>query len=255
MRLYDLNMTEVTSCSHKENIAMAIESIGERQSWVRLLLGCGIVGPLLFMTMFLVEGATRADYSPLRHPVSSLSIGELGWMQIANFIITGALLIAFALGVQRALRPATWGPLLLGLVGIGLIGSGIFVTDPLNGYSPGTVLVPTTRTTHGVLHDLFGIPVFLGLPITCAVFGRLFRRLGQPGWASYSILSGVTMFVVFIPARAGFSQRALADLAGLFQRLSLMVGLTWIVLLAIYVMQTTTQGGERIQPTSKEQRR
>ncbi|HEU5098654.1 MAG TPA: DUF998 domain-containing protein [Roseiflexaceae bacterium] len=236
-------------------MAIAGQSIGERRSSLRLLLACGIAGPLVFMMMFLIEGATRPDYSPLRHPVSSLSIGELGWMQIASFIITGALLIAFALGVRRALRPATWGSLLLGLVGIGLIGSGIFVTDPLNGYPPGTALVPTARTTHGVLHDLFGIPVFLGLPITCVVFGRLFRRLGQRGWAIYSILAGVTMFVVFIPARAGFSQRAFADVAGLFQRLSLIVGLTWIVLLAVHVMRTPTQGGECLQPTSKEQRK
>ena len=229
--------------------------IGAPSLSLRLLLACGIVGPLLFILMFLVEGATRPDYSPLRHPVSSLSIGDLGWMQIANFIITGALLIAFALGVRRALPSATWRALLLGLVGVGLIGSGIFVTDPLNGYPPGTALVPTARTTHGVLHDLFGIPVFLGLPITCVVFGRLFRRLGQRGWATYSILAGLAMFVVFIPARAGFSQRALAAFAGLFQHLSLIVGFTWIMLLAVHMMSMRIHDPELTQPARTEQRR
>ena len=80
---------------------------------------------------------------PLRHPVSSLSIGELGWTQIVNFVISGCLILAFAIGLWLMLRPSSfWGPLLIGLMGIGLIGSGIFVTDPLNGYPPDTPLIP-----------------------------------------------------------------------------------------------------------------
>ena len=226
-------------------MATSAHGIGERPFSLRLLLTCGIIGPLFFIIMFLIEGATRPDYNPLRQPVSSLSIGDLGWTQITNFIITGSLLIAFAFGLRRALRPALWGPLLLGLVGLSLFASGIFVTDPLNGYPPGTPLLPTVRTVHGILHDLFGIPVFLGLPITCLVFGRLFARLGERGWAIYSVIAGIAMFVVFIPARAGFSQRALTEFAGLFQRLALIIGLTWIVLLAIHVLRTPVRNGQK----------
>ncbi len=228
----------------KENTTMArsvkepSKGMGEQPVALRLWLSCGAIGPLLFIVVFLIEGATRTDYSPLRHPISSLSIGDLGWMQVANFVITGILLLAFALGLRRTLRPTVWGPLLIGFVGIGLIGSGIFITDPLNGYPPGTPLLPTVRTVHGILHDLFGIPVFVGLPIACFVFGRLFARLGERGWAAYSVLAGLAMFVIFIPARAGFSQRTLADFAGGFQRLSLCIGLTWIMLLAVHVLRT-----------------
>jgi hypothetical membrane protein len=217
-------------------MAITEHGIGDRSFSLRLLLTCGIIGPLLFIVVFLIEGATRADYSPLRHPISSLSIGEFGWMQVANFVVTGALMIVFAVGLRRVLGTAGWGPMLLGLVGIGLIGSGIFITDPLNGYPPGTPLLPTVRTVHGILHDLFGIPVFLGLPIAGLVFGRRFRRLGERGWATYSVFAGIAMFVIFIPARAGFSQRALAEFPGVFQRVSLMVGLTWIALLAVHVL-------------------
>jgi hypothetical protein len=32
---------------------------------IRLLLLCGIIGPLLFVVVFLVEGATRPDYNVL----------------------------------------------------------------------------------------------------------------------------------------------------------------------------------------------
>ena len=115
---------------------------------------CGLVAGPLFTVAWIVEGATRVNYDPLRYPISSLSLGNVGWMQIATFIITGLLALAFAIGLRRALRPSgsVWGPALVGLAGIGLIGAGIFVTDPLNGYPPGTPLIPTGRTAHGILH-------------------------------------------------------------------------------------------------------
>jgi hypothetical protein len=215
------------------------KQMGERASTVKVLLVCGLIGPILFIILFLIEGATRADYSPLRQPVSSLSIGELAWTQIMNFLITGSLLVAFAAGLRLVLsssRGTTWGPLLIGLVGLGLIGSGIFVTDPLNGYPPGTPPIPVDRTVHGILHDIFGIPVFLGLPIACFVFGRYFGRISEPRWKVYSMLTGAAMFGVFFFARLGFKQMlGFEDFAGLFQRLSLIIGFTWIVLLAVKV--------------------
>lgn len=148
------------------------------------LLACGVVAGPLFVAMFLVAGATRAYYSPLRHPVSSLAFGELGWVQRASFITTGVLLVAFAIGLQRALRAlgsSRWGPVLVGLVGIGLLGAGVFMCDPLNGYPPGTPDTPLQRSLHGVVHDLFSTLVFAGLPAACVVFARRFAAWGDPG--------------------------------------------------------------------------
>jgi hypothetical protein len=152
---------------------ISAKGIGEYPLSLKRLLACGVIGPLFFITVFLIEGATWPAYNPLRHPVSSLSYGDLGWIQRINFVITGLLIYALAIGLRRLLRPSrvsVWGPLLIGLAGIGLIGAGFFVADPLNGYPPGMSLIPTERTIHGVLHDLFGDPVFLGLPIACLCF-------------------------------------------------------------------------------------
>jgi hypothetical protein len=60
--------------------------------------------PTIIYRYVSYPGCHRADYDPLRHPASSLAIGELGWMQAANFIIPGLLLLAFALGLRSALR-------------------------------------------------------------------------------------------------------------------------------------------------------
>jgi Protein of unknown function (DUF998) len=204
------------------------------------LLTCGVIAGPLFVITFLIEGATRANYNPLRHPVSSLALGSFGWIQIANFVITGVLLFAFAMGLWRTLRPAFWRPLLVGLVGISLIGAGIFITDPINGYPPGTPLLPTDYSTHGRFHDLFGILTFLGLPITCLVFCFGFVRARKHGWAAYSAFSAIAMFVFFILAGMGFSQvPGYSDFAGVFQRLSIISGLGWITLLAIHLRKAT----------------
>jgi len=80
-----------------------------------------------------VAGATHTNYNPLRHPISSLSVGDAGWTQATTFLITGILMLALAFGLRRIPRireGTTWGPLLIGAVGIGLFGAGIFITDP-----------------------------------------------------------------------------------------------------------------------------
>jgi hypothetical protein len=222
--------------------------LGTRDWKTRLLLLCGVIAGPLFTFLWFVQGFTRANYDPMRYAISSLSIGESGWIQIANFLITGSLILAFSFELRRALRRpsgSVWGPLLIGLIGIGLIGSGIFVTDPLNGYPPGTPVIPTERTAHGILHDLFGIPVFLGLPITCFVFAAFFARQGERSWAWYSRLSGIGMFAVFVVARLGF--RLLStypDLAanfGLLQRITVTIGFAWLTLLAVYMLKAPAQ--------------
>jgi hypothetical protein len=96
------------------------------------------------------------------------------------------------------------------------------------------------RSAHGKLHDLFGIPVFLGLPIACFIFARRFARLHERGWAIYSILSGIGMFAAFFIAGLGFSQTpGFTDFAGVFQRLSLGIGFGWIALLAFHLLRRT----------------
>src|SRR5262249_43041182 len=114
---------------------------GERIT--RVLLAGGVVGPLLFMLVFLIEGATRPGYSVWRHFVSQLSLSDQGWEQGINFLGCGALCIGFALGLRGALRGgtgATWGPILFGVFGLSLISAGIFVTGPALGYPPGAGL-------------------------------------------------------------------------------------------------------------------
>jgi hypothetical protein len=193
----------------------------------------GILAGPIFVVAFLTEGATRADYNPLRHPVSSLAIGEFGWTQAANFLVTGALLMLFA---SIFWRRARWTAVFVGLAGFGLVGAGLFVTDPLSGYPPGTAGFPSERTIAGRLHDLFSVLFFLGMPFAAISIAWRFARTGDGRWAAYSAVSAAAFTAFFVLAALGFRQVAgFVEWGGLFQRLSIVSGLFWAMLLALIV--------------------
>ena len=155
------------------------------------LLLCGVIGPLLFIVVLLIEGATRPGYSALRNYGSDLELSNQGWEQIANFIVCGLLCIAFAVGLRRIWRTgraSVWGPLLIGIFGLGLVVAGVFVTDPGRGYPPGAPLKGDPQTIHGYIHGINGAVLFnLELPAACFVLARRFAADPQNrNWATYS---------------------------------------------------------------------
>ncbi|MEV4250086.1 DUF998 domain-containing protein [Streptosporangium canum] len=211
----------------------------------RRLLVCGAIAGPLFVAVFLVEGVTRAGYDPLRHPVSSLALGDLGWMQSANFIVAGLLTLAFAVGMWRAPRPlggSALVPVLVGVLAAGLVGAGLFVTDPVSGYPPGTLDRILQTSTHGALHDLFSVPTFLAWPIACVVLAVRFLRWGEPGRAIYSGATGLVFGGAFVLASLGFAQvEAFVDLGGLFQRIAITAGFAWLTFLAVRLLRTSSR--------------
>jgi len=210
------------------------QSAGELPVATKLLLACGAIGSLLNFIVLLILGATRPGYNAWLIPDSSLELGEGGWIQIANYLVSGVLLLAFAIGLRRVLRTgrgSTWGPILLGLFGLSFIGIGIFVTDPVLGYPPGA---SSTATVPGTLHNLLGQLQFISLAAVCFVLAR--RDAADParrGWAWYSVATGLLVAVLFV--LTGVAE-ALGGPAGLTQGICLMVGWSWIALLAIRLM-------------------
>jgi hypothetical protein len=225
------------------SLATSADSRTERRA-TELLLACGAIGPPLFVLVFLIEGATRPGYNPWRHFVSQLSTGEGGWLQVANFLVYGLLACCFAVGLRRVLRSgrgATWGPLLLGVYGLGLIVAGVFATDPALGYPPGAPL-GRAQTLHGTVHGLAGLVVFSSLPAACLVLAGRFA--GDPqwrGWAPYSILTGAVMVAFFVASTASSVLDARGILpdapTGLLQRVAIILGWGWVALLATRLLR------------------
>jgi hypothetical protein len=216
-----------------EEAALSVQRRSSRWRARPALLRCGVWAGPLFIAVFLVEGGIRPDYDPLRHPISSLSLGRTGWTQRVNFWVTGGLYVAGALGLWRfRTHPSLTtqaGPILISTVGCGLVGAGVFSCDPINGYPPGTAEV-SVQTRVGQLHDAFSAPVFVALPAAAVAYARVSSPAGDRGWVIGSLAAAVIQLATFVAAGTGFSQEqpALVPSAGAFQRASVEAGLGWL---------------------------
>jgi hypothetical membrane protein len=198
--------------------AGAPDAFSEMSRRTRTLLTFGVVAGPLFTLVALAQVLTRDGFDLSRHPLSLLSLGDLGWIQITNFVVSGLLAVGFAVGLRRVLgggRGAIWGPRLLGLYGMGLIAGGVFVADPALGFPPGTPDgIPDQFSWHAILHAIATPLAFLSLIVACLVFVRRFVGLGQRGWAAYRTATGVACLALgAFPGQDGVSVRlALAQL-------------------------------------------
>jgi hypothetical protein len=193
-----------------------------------VLLACGSLGPALFIGLAFVESATRSGYDPLRHQISLLALSPDGWQQIANFLSSGLLVLAGALGLIRAARqglvavPTAW---LVGGFGLGLLLAGVCVTDPYAGYPVGAS-EPSAPSLHGLGHIVGGYLCFLG--IAAASWVEAIHCVGQRrwGWAIGSFLVGLVVMGSFATVSK------LGVPAGLAQRVAVVAGWGWLSLLA-----------------------
>jgi hypothetical protein len=151
----------------------------------RTLLTCGVVAGPLYIVVVVLQMLTRDGFDISRHPASMLSNGDQGWIQIANFVVSGLLFVACAIGMHRVLGPAagrggTWGPRLVGVFGAGMVAAAIFSADPADGFPPGTPAGPPPNISwHGIVHFFVAGVAFLALGRR-VLHVRLAVRGGRP---------------------------------------------------------------------------
>jgi hypothetical protein len=218
--------------------------------WRRLtpaLLSCGVLAGPLFVLAFLLDGATRPGYDPMSMTVSLLAVGDRGWVQTLNFLVDGLLLAAFTIGLFRVLRdrgtPSMAGPLIIGIVALGVLGAGIFATDPGAGFPPG-VPSPPEPSSHGALHDVASLFVFPVMPVASFTFAARFARWGERSLAVYSVVSGVLLVIAFVLLVVGYiGSEGLILGPGVVQRLFIIIGWGWIAVIALYLRRSVASGG------------
>jgi hypothetical protein len=176
-----------------------------------LLAGGLIAGPL-FLLVAVIQALTRSGFDLGRHPLSLLSLGDLGWIQRANFLVSGLLAVVFAVGIRRVLRSSRggrWGSLAVGAFGVGLMAAGIFPPVAAFGFPPGTPDgMPATVSTSAVLHGVGFTLGFVSLTLACLVFSRRFAAVGRLGWALYSVATAVVALALSMwPGQDGASVR------------------------------------------------
>jgi hypothetical membrane protein len=208
----------------------------------RRLLQCGAIAGPLFLVLVLLQDYTRPGFDPRLDPLSLLALGSGGWLQIGNFVLAGLLNLLYAVGLWRLLHPGragTWGPLLIGAYGLGLVLVGVFRTDPVQGFPVGA-LAATQPSWHGAIHALGGLCVFVTLAAALGVLGARCVARREYGWALYVLGSGLALLVLFF---AGFTN---AELVARTLRLATCLG--WLAAALVAVKLLREQGQDAGEP-------
>lgn len=166
----------------------------------RSLLGYGVIAGPFYIVVALGQALTREGFDLTRHQWSQLANGDLGWIQVTNFVVTGLMLLAFALGLRRALKPglaATWAPRLVAVYGVSLVAAGVFRADPALGFPAGTPDGVGTVSSSGLAHFLAGGIGFVCVAAACFVVARRYAVEGRRGPARFSRLTGVAFLAGF----------------------------------------------------------
>ncbi len=165
----------------------------------KFLLRCGVVAGPFYLVAGLMQAFLRTGFDFSRHPLSVLANGPGGWIQTANFALTGLMVIAAAVGLGRALAPrsrgVTW---FLGGFGMAMIVAAIFPADPVDGFPPGTPKgPPTSISATGLTHFIVGSLGFTFLAISCFFAAWALWRRNLSSLALLSLFSGAAVVLGF----------------------------------------------------------
>ena len=184
------------------------------------LAAAAIIGPVAFAVAAVVQGLLRPGYSFVAQPVVALVAGPNGWVQDLNFVVLGAAMIAFAIGLHLGVRPTRWA----------VVGPGLFA---LSGIGPLWAGVAGPRPVHFLL-------TFLGAAIGLIVLSRpMARDPSCQRLAGYALTTGIAILVV-IPLHSLLALPTDAPLHpwwGLFNWSAITLWLTCTVVLALRLLR------------------
>jgi hypothetical protein len=171
----------------------------------RSLLGYGVLAGLVYLIVGTILGLTTEGFEFSRHPLSVLMLGDWGWVQRANLMVTGGMVGLAALGMARAaggdrnLRRAGFGVMAYGVC---LFASGVFAPDPVNGFPSGAS--GGSMSAVGLLHLVFGAVGFICVIAAAVSIGRWHRQQARRRAGRVSLVVAVVVFIGF-GAGAAFS--------------------------------------------------
>ncbi|HEV2376170.1 MAG TPA: DUF998 domain-containing protein [Streptosporangiaceae bacterium] len=204
---------------------------GPAQRVTKSLLGYGVLAGVVFETSVLVQGLTRHGFRIAHDDASLLSNGPLGWIQVTTFLLAGAMTIAAAVGMRRAMA-SRWAPRLIGVYGLGLIGAGIFSADPAYGFGPGAPLGKATHISwHAAGHLVAAAIGFIALVAACFVVARYFSRQGRRGMAVYCRVTGVVFGAAFAGVATGSAASAIV--APFYA--AVLAAFTWLAIVSVHL--------------------
>lgn len=201
------------------------------RSHLRLYALCGVIAPIFFVLMVIVESLLVPGYSQMSQQVSDLGAyalyGSYALLQNLNFCVFGILVVAFAIGLGHELPASRAITTSLGLFGALFFLLGFFPDEP----------TPWPAVAHYLIAWAGGVSILLS-----EFFA--WRRLRRPiadegvGWTRYgrfSLVSLVLAVISFI-SFATFGQPG-SPITGLLQRVFMAVLLLWIEVMSLRLLR------------------
>jgi hypothetical protein len=220
-------------------VSPIVEDCTHAQHVTKSLLGYGVLAGVVFEAAILTQGLTRHGFSIARDDASLLANGPLGWIQVATFLLAGAMTLAAAIGARRAMAGfagATWGPRLIGIYGAGLMAAGLLRADPASGFGPGAPAGRAVRVSwHGDGHLIAASMAFVALIAGCFVIARYFSHAGRRGLAVYSRITGLVFGAAFAGVATGSSSPAIV----LPFYIAVLAAFTWLAVVSIHLYRRT----------------
>ena len=198
---------------------------------VRLLALCGIAAPVLMLALWTVASLVRPGYDQLTQYGSELGTGSNAIIMNVNFVVTGLLITAFAVGLFLNIQGGRWaqtGSILLFVFGAGEVAGGLFPCDP------GCPIAAQSITQ--LAHNLDAVIAFVAIALAPLILSAgLNRDQRWKDYRSYSIVTGILALGLL----SIFSAAALdyIGFVGLFQRLFLAGPFLWIEIVARRLFQ------------------
>jgi hypothetical protein len=180
-----------------------------------------LAGLAMWIVLVLLLHQIKAREHDISTDAMSLfAVGDFGFLMTAAFVGLGLAHLALATRLYRHL--GRWfGPSLLTLIGVCLLASAVFETDPKN---------TEPLSTHGSIHVLVGLFVFVVMALTPLVFAGSLRRIR--GWGRTtraSLIFGVATVAAFLAMPLGFRDAYF----GIGQRILVALYLAWLIIVAL----------------------
>ena len=185
----------------------------------RSLLGWGVVAGPFYLVFGLILALTRPGFEFGRDALSILLIGENGWLQGLNLVLSGVMTLVAAVGLARTPDWPRTSAVLVGVYGLGMV---------LTAFAPPDRPGSGVATTAGILHLAFGGLGFLALGIAAIIAASWFRRRNA-GKSALSLIAGILVIVAFVAGGALSNGPAGVTLLWL----AVIVGWLWLALTCV----------------------
>jgi hypothetical membrane protein len=191
--------------------------ITKKQGRLKFYAICGIIAPILFWVMVIIESILRPGYSQYYNFVSDLGVGPLAIIQNINFIIFGILTISLAIGLRkglpiqqsRSLKIGVWFVILFAL---GVLLAGVFPESYLS----------------AIPHNYISATEIVAIIAAQLLIWQGLKNEDRNIWgryATYSLISGLLSLIFVILLKVAILY---GFYPGLSQRAFLLVSWIWI---------------------------